>query len=264
MPSSYTPLGFVLPATGELSGVWGTIWNNSGTSLIDSAIAGVATISADLDVTLTTTAGAANQARSAILLCSGARTAQRTIIAPAQSKIYTIINSTTGGFPVKIVGVGPTTGVTVQPGATATLVWSGSDFVQVGATTFAALSGASFTGDVGIGVGSPVAKLDVSGSQASNIVAVAALDIDCSAGNYFTKTIAANSTFTFSNAPASRAYTFTLELNHTSGAVTWPASVLWPNNVVPSLTAGRTSLFVFVTDVGGSLWRGSALSNYTT
>lgn len=264
MPSSYTPLGFVLPVTGELSGVWGTIWNNSGTSLIDAAIAGSAIISTDANVTLTTTDGAANQARNAILLCSGARTAQRTITAPAQSKIYIVINSTTGGFPVKIVGVGPTTGVTVQPGATATLVWNGSDFVQVGATTFAALSGAVFTGDVAIGAPSAAAKLDVSGNQASNIVAVAALDIDCSAGNYFTKTIAANSTFTFSNAPASRAYTFTLELTHTSGSVTWPASVKWPNNVVPSLTAGRTSLFVFVTDDGGSLWRGSALSNYTT
>jgi hypothetical protein len=102
------------------------------------------------------------------------------------------------------------------------------------------------------------------GSVRSNIVSVGALDIDCSTGNYFTKTISANSTFTFSNPPASRAYAFTLELTHTSGTVTWPASVTWPGNIAPTLTSARTSLFVFVTDDGGTRWRGVANVNYTT
>jgi hypothetical protein len=102
------------------------------------------------------------------------------------------------------------------------------------------------------------------GSVRSNIVAMAALDIDCSTGNYFTKTIAGNSTFTFSNAPSSRAYAFTLELTHTSGTVTWPTSVTWPGNIAPTLTSARTSLFVFVTDDGGTRWRGVANVNYTT
>lgn len=119
------------------------------------------------------------------------------------------------------------------------------------------------TGKVGIGTVSPATRLDVSGSQAGNIVAVAALDIDCSTGNYFTKTIAADSTFTFSNVPASRAYGFTLELTHTSGVVTWPVAVKWPSDTPPTLTTGKTHLFVFVTDDGGSRWRGSSLVNYT-
>lgn len=136
MASSYTPLlGFVLPVTGELAGTWGTVWNNEGTSLLDSSIAGTTTLSTDADVTLTTTTGASNQARQAILLCSGARTALRTITAPAQSKIYVVINSTTGGFGVKLVGAGPTTGVTVAAGKTAVLVWNGSDFVEVAPAT---------------------------------------------------------------------------------------------------------------------------------
>lgn len=102
----------------------------------------------------------------------------------------------------------------------------------------------------------------VNGSYRSNIVAVSALDIDCSAGNYFTKTINANSTFTFSNVPSSRAYSFTLELTHTSGTVTWPTEVKWPENTGPSLTSGNTHLFVFVTDDGGTRWRGAVLANY--
>ena len=121
----------------------------------------------------------------------------------------------------------------------------------------------SSAGNVGVGV-SPTTRFDLNGSYASNIVAVAALDINCSAGNFFTKTINANSTFTFSSVPSSRAYSFTLELTQTSGTVTWPASVTWPGGTTPSLTTNRTHLFMFVTDDGGTRWRGSALTNYTT
>ena len=118
-------------------------------------------------------------------------------------------------------------------------------------------------GRVGVNQSSPASLMDLNGNYAQNIVAVAALDVDCSLGNYFTKTIAANSTFTFSSPPASRSYSFTLELTHTSGTVTWPASVQWPAGLAPSLTTGKTHLFMFVTDDGGTRWRGSALVNYT-
>lgn len=92
---------------------------------------------------------------------------------------------------------------------------------------------------------------------------VAALDIDLSTGNYFTKAINANSTFTFSNPPASGTVgSFTLELTHTSGTVTWPTSVKWPADTAPTLTAGKTHLFVFVTDDGGTRYRGAALADY--
>ena len=123
-------LGLALPVTGELSGTWGDTVNNQITSLLDTAIAGTTTLSTDADVTLTTTTLASNQARQAILLCSGARTALRTITAPAQSKIYTVINATTGGYAVKIVGSGPTTGISIPAGQTAQVAWNGSDFVD--------------------------------------------------------------------------------------------------------------------------------------
>ena len=134
MTTAYTSLlGLALPVTGELSGTWGDTVNNSITSLLDSAVAGTTNVSTDADVTLTTTTGAANTAREAILLFSGARTALRTVTAPAQSKIYTVINATTGGYSVKLVGAGPTTGLTIPNGASAVVAWNGSDFVEVGA-----------------------------------------------------------------------------------------------------------------------------------
>lgn len=132
--TNFSPLlGLALPTTGDLSGTWGTTVNDSITGLLDTAVAGTTTLSTDGDVTLSTTNGAANQARSAVLLCSGARTAQRTITAPAQSKAYIVINNTTGGFAVKVVGAGPTTGVTIANGEKALIAWNGSDFVLVSA-----------------------------------------------------------------------------------------------------------------------------------
>jgi hypothetical protein len=115
---------------------------------------------------------------------------------------------------------------------------------------------------IGINEGTPLARLDLNGNYASNITAVSLLDIDCSTANYFTKTIAADSTFTFSNPPASRAFAFALELTHTSGAITWPAAVKWPKDTAPTLTTGKTHIFIFITDDGGTRWRGASLVDY--
>jgi hypothetical protein len=124
-------LGLALPVTGELSGTWGDTVNNGITSLVDSAIAGTTTLSSDTDVTLTTTTLSANQAREAIILWTAGGTATRTITAPAQSKTYVVINKTSSTQSIKLVGVGPTTGVTVVAGTSALVAWNGLDFVTV-------------------------------------------------------------------------------------------------------------------------------------
>jgi len=122
----------------------------------------------------------------------------------------------------------------------------------------------STSGSVAIGQASAAANtdLDVNGTYAQVPVAVPSLNIDCSAGNYFAKTISSSVTFTVSNVPASRAYSFTLEITHTSGSITWFSGVEWPNGTAPSLTTGKTHLFMFITDDGGTRWRASSLVNY--
>jgi hypothetical protein len=101
------------------------------------------------------------------------------------------------------------------------------------------------------------------GGIAQVATAAGALDLDLNTSNYFTKTISGNSTFTFSNPAASGTVTaFTLELTHSSGTVTWPSSVKWNADTAPTLTTGKTHLFMFVTDDGGSRYRGSALVDY--
>lgn len=127
------------------------------------------------------------------------------------------------------------------------------DGIATGATVGVPATGGTFTGTV-----------DFDGNVTQAVQAVSALNIDCSAGNYFTKTINANSTFTVSNVPATNtAYSFTLELTHTSGTVTWWNGLEWPGGTAPTLTAGKTHLFVFVTDDGGTRWRGASLVDYT-
>ena len=132
MTTAYTSLlGLALPVTGELSGTWGDVVNNSITNLLDSAIAGTTTITSDADVTLSTTTGAANTSREAILLWTASGTVTRTITAPAQSKVYVVINKTGSTQSIKLVGVGPTTGVTILANELAICAWNGADFVKI-------------------------------------------------------------------------------------------------------------------------------------
>jgi len=134
--TNFSPLlGLALPTTGDLSGTWGTTVNDAITGLLDSAVAGTTTLSANADVTLSTTNGAANQARSSVILWTASNGATtRNITAPAQSKAYIVINAGTGSIVIR--GAGPTTGVTVSSGTKTLVAWNGSDFVAISSTVF--------------------------------------------------------------------------------------------------------------------------------
>ena len=134
-------IGLTLPVQGTLSGSWGNTVNNAISQIVDVAVAGTQTITVDTDINLAVTVGTdastgltANSSQYAVLLCTGARTALRFINTPKQSKIYVVINDTTGGYAVTVRGgpSSPTTGVTVAAGTRAIIAWNGSDFVNVG------------------------------------------------------------------------------------------------------------------------------------
>jgi hypothetical protein len=152
MPTGNTSLlGLALPVQGELAGTWGDVVNNEITSLVDSAVAGTTTLSTDADVTLTTTALAANQARQAIIrwtATNGATT--RNITAPAQSKPYIVINAGTGSIVLRGAGSPPTTGITIVSGERCLAAWNGSDFVKVASSVVAA---SGLTGTVAVANG---------------------------------------------------------------------------------------------------------------
>ena len=90
-----------------------------------------------------------------------------------------------------------------------------------------------------------------------------ATTVNCHNGNSFSHTLTENTTFTFSNPPASgTAYTFSIEIIQDSGAsgfaVTWPSSVDWPSATAPTLTATASAkdIFVFTSRDGGTNWYG--------
>ena len=104
----------------------------------------------------------------------------------------------------------------------------------------------------------------VTGGYTENIVAVSGTAVDCATGSYFTKTITGATTFTFTNVPSGVAYAFTFEVTlNGSNAITWPGTVKWPADTAPTITDGKTQVFVFLTDDGGTRWRGSSLVDYT-
>jgi len=131
MATAYTTLlGLALPVTGELNGTWGDVVNDSITELVEDAIAGSATASVtSADWTLTTTgSGAANQARSAILIPTGTPGVSRNIIAPSSSKAYIVDNQSNAAVVVKGAA---TTGVSIATNTAALVAWDGADFVLV-------------------------------------------------------------------------------------------------------------------------------------
>ena len=78
-------------------------------------------------------------------------------------------------------------------------------------------------------------------------------------GNYASATAVGALTWTFANPPTgARAGSIILELTN-GGAYTqyWPAAVRWPAGSAPSLAAAGVDVLVFITDDGGTNWRGA-------
>lgn len=102
--------------------------------------------------------------------------------------------------------------------------------------------------------------LVLSGSYRTGVVAVAASAINCSLGNFFTKTASGALSWTVSNVPTTGAYSFILELtNGGTGTQTWFTGTKWPGGTAPTLTASGVDVLGFITDDGGTNWRGVLL-----
>ena len=89
--------------------------------------------------------------------------------------------------------------------------------------------------------------------------------INTQQGTYFSANTTGACTWTFAGGPdSSKATAFTLELTSGGGMAntysqTWPAAVKWAGGSAPTLTQGETKVdvLVFITDDGGTTWRGA-------
>lgn len=93
-------------------------------------------------------------------------------------------------------------------------------------------------------------------------IAIAASAIDLSLGDYYTKQLFANTTFTLSNTPTTgNACDFKLELTNAGGfTITWWAGLKWHGGVVPALPVSGRCVIGFYTYDGGTTWIGRLLS----
>ena len=141
MASTYsTSLKLTLIGDGDQSGIWGQTTNTNFGTLLEQAITGVQSIvMSDANYTLTNFNGVLDEARNAVLVVTGANSAQRDLIPPVVKKVYIISNSTSGGQAIRVIGA-TGTGVIIPNGAT--------QFVYCDGTNFVAASGAFVNGAV--------------------------------------------------------------------------------------------------------------------
>ena len=231
------------------------------------------TLTAGTSISVTNAAGAitiANTAPDQTVSLTGAGTTSITGTYPS----FTITsNDAFTGTVTSVGGTGTVNGLTL----TGTVTGSGN--LTLGGTLSVDLSTGTVTGTLPVarggtgvttstGTGNVVLSVSpeltglpfVNGSFRSNVVALAGTAIDCATGNYFTRTVSGAASWSFSNIPASRAYSFILELtNGGTGTQTWFTNTRWAGGTAPTLTSAGVDLLGFITDDGGSNWRGVLL-----
>ena len=129
MASTYsTSLKLTLMGDGDQAGLWGQTTNTNLGTLLEQAITGVTSITmSDANYTLTSFNGISDEARNAVLVVTGTNNAVRDLIPPVVEKLYTVVNNTTGGFAIRVIGSSGT-GVNIPNGATSLVYCDGTNF----------------------------------------------------------------------------------------------------------------------------------------
>lgn len=126
MASYTTSLRLVQPSAGDTN--WGVTVNTGLTALVDSSVAGTASITmTSANYTLSNNNGAADEARAMFLVLGGTPGASYQVICPAVSKLYFVTNNTGHAQTVKTASG---TGVSVPSGARMTLRCDGTNVLE--------------------------------------------------------------------------------------------------------------------------------------
>jgi hypothetical protein len=131
MASTYSPsLKITLMGDGDQAGLWGQTTNTNLGTLVEQAITGVVTITmSNANYTLSNFNGVSDEARNAVLVVSGSNSAVRDVIPPVVEKLYTVVNNTSGGFAIRVIGASGT-GVSIPPGITTLVYCDGTNFIE--------------------------------------------------------------------------------------------------------------------------------------
>jgi hypothetical protein len=233
MATSYsTNLALALPATGELSGTWGTTVNSNITNMLDEALGYQAFSATGGSDTLTIPDGTTGVARSIYIQLNG--TGGGTVNVPtAKTKMYFVFNNTSSAITFKVTGQ---TGVSIPAAAKIALVSNGTDII-VAQNYFSALT---------LGAALPVA----SGGTGQTTYTNGQLLIGNTTGNTLTKaTLTQGTGISITNSTG----TITIAATGGTGTVT-SASVVTANGFAGTVaTATTTPAITLTTSITGVL-----------
>ena len=147
-----TSLGLILQNAGENSNTWGSFLNTNFQTLLEQAIAYQTTITmANANYTLSSTNGALNESRSAVLIITGNQNATYSVIVPGVQKVYVITNSLNSGATAYIQVTGQAS-YSIPNGDTVLVYCNGSTFTGLNYVATAGTAG-GLTGTPNITVG---------------------------------------------------------------------------------------------------------------
>jgi len=282
MATSYTSnLALALPATGELSGTWGTVVNSNITNMLDEALGYQAFTATGGSDTLTIPDGTTGVARSIYIQLNG--TGGGTVNVPtAKTKMYFVFNNTVSAITFKVTGQ---TGVSIPAAAKIALVSNGTDIITAENYLAALTLGAALpvaSGGTGVLTSTGTGSVVLSSSPTlttptltlptiTNYIETpfsansgAAITLALTNGTVQIITLTSNTTITMPTATSGKSFIIFLKQDATGGrTVTW-STVKYPNGVAPTITstASRQDIYSFFAD--GTNWYGVTVSqNYT-
>ena len=267
-------LRLTLQDVGENSTTWGTVANNGVFKLLEDAIAGLASIGlAGGNVTLSSNNGSTDQSREMILSLTGALGAARSVTVPSLSKVYLVINLTTGAQNVTVKTAAGSGVVIPSTGA----VWVYCDGVdcflaKVGAADLAttATTAANATALGGVAAAS-YARLDAQqgftkGQNSTRVTLTESgglVAVNASLSNAFYLAMSGN--WTLSNPSAGldgQPIRLIIKQDGTgSRVITWGAKYKFPGGVAPILSTAPNArdYFAFEYFLADDVWVGNGI-----
>jgi hypothetical protein len=263
MPTTTTTYSFNKPTVGGDEDAWGGYLNGNWDSIDDildgtTPVTGIDINSGSIDGTAIG-ANSASTGSFTTMTVSSTFTLGGTAVTSTAAELNILdgVTSTTAELNI-LDGVTATAAeLNILDGVTATAAeLNYNDITTLGTSEASKAVTADANGDVTL-----AAELKATSYNESYVsLSGTTPSVDCEAGNVFALSTTGNTTFTFSNPPASgTAFGFVLRLTAGgSHTISWPSSVDWPAATAPDAPAsGETDILTFFTTDGGTTWYGN-------
>ena len=277
MASSYTSnLRIEKQADGENENTWGQIVNRQF-DVIEQSIAGVHTVVlAGTDVTLSTNEGDIDQARNMMLRLTGTLTANVNVIIPEASKIYIVLNETTGAYTATIKTTAAAgEGAEIPQGTIQLVACDGTDCDTLTQESIALAENALKLGDVLPEVyarkdqGLPTDQIFTKSQGTQKVtlsISSGSIAIDASASNCFKVLLNANATLANPTGDPVDGQTIRIVMKQdgTGGrTVAFASKYKFPGGIAPTITATANAVdyLGFEYDADSGFWLGNILQD---